>query len=245
MSPLAALKDLLGRTFQDEEGEAFTIELLPPCSEFEIESFAKTLPCPLPDEIRELLAFARGFFGGPAELVTFMGDEGLDDGLLCHAIAMSPDGLGNYWVVDLTPESTVWGPIYFWCHDPPVLTYQCADLTEYLIAVKRMCTSPQKNPIDDVSMVHTWTIWQTNPGLIPQPQAVASSDAVLSAFAATLESDWVICDLRAPKIGEGFSWGRGGADGNADRDGTRPIFAYRLPPKRSFWQRLGFGGSRG
>lgn len=244
MTPLAALKDLLDRTYLDEEGEPFTIELLPPCSDFEIENFAKSLPLPLPDEIRELLAFARGFFGGPVDLVAFMGDEGMEDGILCHPIWMTPDGMGNYWVVDLTPESKVWGPVYFWCHDPPVLVYQCASLTEYLKAVKRMCQSPESNPIDDVSLEATMHIWKTNPGLIAQADAVKSSDPVLRSFAETMNANWWICDLRNARPGDGFAWGRPGAGDELDRADYLPLFGYDMRPKPSLWKRLGFGGSR-
>src|SRR5689334_8432785 len=45
---------------------------------------------------------------------------------------MLPDGFGNFWVVDVDPETGVWGAVFFACHDPSVIVVQAPDLATFL-----------------------------------------------------------------------------------------------------------------
>jgi len=56
---------------------------------------------------------------------------------------------------------------------------------------------------------------------------MTSSDADLKTFAETLDESWHLIDLRSPKIGDGFSWGRYGAATVNKRFGEKRIFAYQ------------------
>lgn len=60
----------------------------------------------------------------------------LADRLPC--VDMAHDGFGNYWVADLTSRSTEWGPIYFACHDPPVVVFQSPNLSHFLAEVLKL-----------------------------------------------------------------------------------------------------------
>lgn len=232
MSPLEAFKRLLDREFlednEEEDGEEpYVFTPFPPCTEEEIELFASELSRPLPDDIRELLRFSRGFEGGPVDRIDFLGENTHGGQMLLYPLEIYPDGLGNAWMLDIDPAGMAWGPVYYWCHDPPVLIYQCADLTEFLLAIGQRAESPEDNPIDDVASGAAWNVWRNNPGLIPQAEAVVSSDEALRSFAERLGPGWWIFDFRNPKRGEGFSWGRREIEETASHD-ELSIFAYRL-----------------
>jgi cell wall assembly regulator SMI1 len=237
MSAFEALQALVGRTYRDEEGEPFELTFYPPCSKAEIAQFEARLPCPLPEDIREMLAFSRGFEGGPIERVEFLGEDGVPEHPFFCPIDIMPDGFGNAWVIDLTPDTKEFGPISFWCHDPPVFAYQCASLREFLVQIRRLCESPEDNPIEEVRANAVFELWGDNSHLISQPEAAESADGVLRAFAQTLGPDWRICDLRRAKTGDGFAWGHRDLE-EVKRHGTLPIFACQDKPKRSLIQRL-------
>ena len=52
-----------GTVFVDETGNQGTLRLLPPLTEQELSAFEITLPCALPEDMRELFRFGRGFGG--------------------------------------------------------------------------------------------------------------------------------------------------------------------------------------
>lgn len=235
MTPLDALRDLQSRKLV--EWDAFDkkvlpveLDLFPGMTEAEIDAFAATLPAPLPPDVRELLRVTRGM--SLRHEVDFMPDEGsLGCPGMPHALPIMGDGTGNYWIVDLMPDSKSWGPIYFWCHDAPVVIYQCANLAEFILAVAELHTLGRPSILRDYEE-QMWKVWGENRGLIPQPEAAAAPDPDLRTFAESLASDWLICDLRNPKPGDGFSWGRYQHDPEIRRAGNFPIFAYPKPPKK-------------
>jgi hypothetical protein len=237
MSPRQALPYLLDRPLVDRDGNVDTARLLPGLSPAEIDAFARRLPCPIPDEIRELLAFSRGV-DGVWEGIDFGGDEEFDDPDLFpggYVRRIMSDGQGNDWVLDLSPESKTWGPIYFASHDPPVLLYQAADLTEFLHQIAESYTPPYDGVLYGVWEDSICDVWMTNPDLLSQPDAVWAEDPALRRFAESLSSEWLIADLRQAKPGDGFSWGRyRGEMMEIRRDGLRPIFAYRMVPQTDF-----------
>lgn len=125
MKLIEIVKSAQTAALSDEDGYRVELELLPGLKAEEIEQFARSLPCPVSDELRELLAYCRGFAGAGVDVVDFTGRgfswESRD--IFPHAVPVASDGAGNFWVVDLTPESTAFGPVYFVCHDPPVILY--------------------------------------------------------------------------------------------------------------------------
>jgi hypothetical protein len=227
---LGIIRRAQASTLIDEDGHIVTLELLPGLSRAEMGDFARRVPCRVPEEIEELLGACGGVEGVidqvdfAGRLPTFEFETAFPDGL-----PLATDGFGNFWLVDLHPESTRWGPIYFVCHDAPVILYQSDSLEEFLVELFRMLEPPHESLIDDVHEDRLARVWRTNPGVLSYEQCLRSDDPVLSAFARELDDTFRIVDLRGARPGEGFSWGRYGPNTRIKRFRTHAVFAYQKP----------------
>jgi hypothetical protein len=231
MNPLIEfLKQTVGATFINRDGVSDEFKLLPRLSEQELASLCSNIPCPLPPDIRQLLQFARGFDGTWLEEVHFADPGGASEVLgeiFPHAISLAGDGAGNFWIVDLTKDSNSWGPIFFACHDAPVIVYQADNLLQFVQEVVRGGNRPWKSEVDDVSEHFTNLIWSDNPGVLSHSHCIHSADKDLKAFAESMDETWQVIDLRNPVMGDGFSWGRFGPGTAVKRCGDKRIFAYQ------------------
>ncbi|MGO8751801.1 MAG: SMI1/KNR4 family protein [Thermoguttaceae bacterium] len=220
----------------DEDGDQVSLELLPPLAGEEMASLQERLGQPLPDELRMILTFCSGIDGCLAGVdftgasMSFAQEEIFPNGL-----PIAADGFGNYWVLDLTPETTQVAPVFFACHDPPVILYQSADMASFLSEVCRTYTPPHKSLVDDVHEDRLFEVWRRNPGVVDQRSASSASDRVLRSFAARLPEHFQIVDLRSVDPGMGFSWGRYGPRTEVRRDGYERIFGYSKPPQIGFF----------
>jgi hypothetical protein len=214
------------------------MDLKPGLSEEELLQFAAQFPVPLPAEIRELLLHTRGFDFEPVQEVELLGNDGFEYlDAFPHGLPICGDGYGNFWVVDVNPESGAWAPIFYACHDPPVFAIQGATLEEFLQELFKLGRG-EPNAIDRVHQEAVFEIWESNPGLVPAPEARESADPDIRRFAADLPDNAHIADLRDLRAGSGFSWGRHGPTTDVKRDGPRLIFAVTPPERRGFFQRL-------
>lgn len=244
VTPLEIIRRAADAQLSTEDGEAVVLELHRGLSPEEIDALAQELPCPLPSEIRELLQGVGGFEGGAAEFVDFTGRSCSFEyqPAFPQGLPIAADGFGNFWVVDLLPSSRTWGPIYFACHDPPIILYQSPDLAHFLDELFKCNTPPYQSLVDDVREDRLLDVWGSNPDVCSHASALASDDDALREFAQSLDPSFAIIDLRAGKIGSGFAWGRYGPDTNVRRFGAAPVFAYRKPPtpakSRGFFARL-------
>lgn len=231
MAAVDTLRDARTRELVAEDGEPVRLHFDPPLSDDEVARFERTLPCPLPDDVRELLRFCRGFEGGAADFVDFTGARCnfSQEDVFPYGLPFAADGFGNFWVVDLVPDSKIWGPIYFACHDAPVILYQSPHLDHFLIELLKLSVPPHKGLVQDVHDDRLFQVWRKNPGIKTHPQCLESGDAILEAFARELDASYQIVDMRSADIGFGFSWGRYGPDTTIRRCGMLPIFAYRRP----------------
>jgi hypothetical protein len=230
VTPLEVIRQAQADTLIDEDGQVVTLELLPGLSQAELRDFARQVPCPVPQEITELLSACRGFYG-TIEQVEF---SGIDLGFAFEAIfpfglAIAADGWGNFWVVDLHPHSEYWGPIYFACHDAPMILYQADTVEEFLSELFKMFNPPHESLVDDVHEDRLARVWQSNPGVLSYEQCLQSEDPVLSAFTRELDDSFQIVDLRQAKPGDGFSWGRYGPRTVVKRYGAHAVYAYKKP----------------
>ena len=235
MSLVEIIQRALAGNLVDEDGRPEKIELLPALTEQELKAFDATLPVPLPSEVADLLLYCRGFDG--LVEVDFTG-ETLSfewESIFPYALPVASDGLGNFWVIDLQPKSVEWGPIYFACHDAPVILYQSATLARFLSELFLIFTPPFRSEVDDVHEDRLFDVWNKNPGVLSFAECRDSSDAALKGFASQLDESFQIIDLRGAVAGQGFSWGRYGAKTVVKRFGSLPIFAYQM--RRSFFQR--------
>jgi hypothetical protein len=191
--------------------------------------------------VRDLLAFCSGI-EGTLEQLDFTGRTLADafglDFLLPHAHPIAHDGCGNFWAVDLQPEAAAWGPIYYCCHDAPVLLVQAASVREFVSEVFRKYVPPHRSLIDDVHEDRLFAVWAKNPGVIAQGDAAVSADQEIRAFAAQLDARFELVDLRGAPVGMGLSWGRYGPRTDIRRFGSQPVFAYRPPDKIGLMEKL-------
>jgi hypothetical protein len=228
------LKQTEGAVYVDETGKEKALTLFPPLSEQELSAFQASLPCPLPEEMHELLRFASGFGGAACRLgkrfeieeVRFADVQGfgLED-VFPHAKELAVDGCGNSWIIDLTSESKTFAPIFFSCHDPPVIVYQTDSLLDFLREVVRGSNPPWESEIANVDRRLAGRIWDENPCAMSRSQCLANGDHELKTFAESLDETWEFIDLRTPKLGDGYSWGRYGSKTGNKRYGNKRIFA--------------------
>ena len=233
------LRGLNGKKLVDTDGEVTVIELAPPATADQIRQLESRLPAPLPDDIRDALRVTTGFEQGPLESFSLLDLEGFGlDEVFPDAYSLAHDGFGNYWVLDMLPGTREWGPVYFACHDPPVIAYQAPTVDAFVRDLVAMPPDDPRSPIDQVHEGAVNRIWRDHPGVITQRDALGSDDSVLREFAVTLPPDAMISDLRAAHMGDGFAWGRYGPRTTNLRCGTERIWAVVRPPHRSLLSRL-------
>jgi hypothetical protein len=230
VTPLEIIRRARADTLVDEDGHVVTLEFLPGLSCAELRDFAWRVPCRVPKEISELLGTCSGL-EGTIDQVDFTGmiPTFEFDAAFPFGLPLAADGFGNFWVVDLHPDSTGWGPIYFVCHDAPVILYQSDSLEGFLMELFRMFEPPHESLIDDVHEDRLARVWKTNPGVLSYEQCLRSVDPILSGFAHELDDSFQIIDLRGAKPGDGFSWGRYGPNTRIKRFRTHAVFAYQKP----------------
>jgi cell wall assembly regulator SMI1 len=237
------LRNAAGTRLVNKTGIRQEFRLLPPLTPKELRELEAAIPCPLPEEMRNLFAVTRGFECGQLGLVDLAGlpgGFGLEE--VCpHALSIAGDECGNFWVIDLTSESQTWGPIYYTGHDAPVFVYQTDSLAHFIAEALRGETAPWKSEIWDVQDKLSQRVWQSHPGVLSYEECAGSKDEDLRTFARSLETNYEFIDLRTPKLGDGFSWGRYGPWTVNKRFGEKRVFACQRKTKlerfKEFWRR--------
>lgn len=233
MDPLEAIRRAEAARLVTERGDEVDLELAPPLPPDEIDRVADDAGAPLPAELRTLLGRTAGIAGGPLESIDFTGRSlsfGAPD-TFPWGLPIAGDGFGNFWVVDLTPDAAETAPVFFACHDPPVILYQSGCIGDFLDEAFRMLVPPHASAVDDVHEDRLFNVWRENPGTLDHAAALAGDEG-LHAFATELDDRFTFVDLRSPPIGMGFSWGRYGPRTDVRRHGRERLFAYARPEKR-------------
>ncbi len=233
MDPTEEIRRALATELVEEDGDTVVLELAPGLSEEAIDALAREVSVPLPSELRRTLAYTAEI-DGVLETVDFTGRRaGFEAAeLFPSGLAIAHDGFGNHWVVDLTPDEAESAPVFFACHDAPVVLFQSPNLGHFLRETFRMYVPPHASLVDDVHEDRLFNVWRTNPGVIEHSTALASDDEDIRDFAAELDERFLLVDLRSPEIGMGFSWGRFGPDTEVRRRGYQRLFAYARPEKK-------------
>jgi len=96
------LKQTQGTIFVNEDGDETPFELLPPLTNEELRNLEARIPCPIPEDVRELLLFARGF-EGVLDRIDFSGVIGGFgfEVAFPYTVDIAADGFGNFWIVGL------------------------------------------------------------------------------------------------------------------------------------------------
>ena len=204
-----------------------------------IDAVELRLGAPLPSDLRTLLRECRGI-GGLEWEIDFTGSLSFEmDHVFPHGLPIVGDGAGNFWVVDCTAAAESEAAIFFACHDPPVMLWQCRGLATFLRELRRKFVSPEPSLLDDVYEDRLHRVWATNPGILSRSAALNASDDTLRVFATSLIDEWSIFDVRAAAPGMGFSWGRHGPRTRVRRHGETRVFACAAPePRPGFLSRL-------
>jgi hypothetical protein len=245
MTLASTLRSLHGRRLRDEDGKEHVLELLPPADEGDLARLTAGLPGRLPDDVREALLVSKGLAGGPLESFSLLDLEGFGlDEVFPHAYSIAHDGFGNFWVLDLLPDTVSWGPVFYACHDPPVIAWQAETIEGFLLDVVGMWEPGTRSPVRQMHDEAVHRIWRAEADLRQVSDAIASKDAILAEFAAALPATALIADLRHATAGEGFAWGRFGPRTEIRRAGREHLWAV-IPPERKpgLLQRL-FGRAR-
>lgn len=251
-SALELLKRLERSDFESSAGENRGLELLPPLTDDEFCRLETQIPCPIPDDARELFRYARGFrvqnplLHGAHRELSLVDLSGLDaefglEQIFPHALSIANDGCGNYWVIDLASDAKTWGPIFYACHDAPVVVYQSDSLTDFIEQAVKRSSPPAQSEMDRVHEVLAPRIWRENPNVMSFENSANSKDEDLKTFATALDASYEFIDLRTPKLGDGFSWGRYGPWTVNKRFGEKRLFAYKKKAKwdrfKQYWKR--------
>ncbi len=239
MTAIEHLKAAQPSELIDEDGERVALKLLPPLSAGQIDALQQQAGLPLPEELRSLLAFCSGL-EGCLDVIDFTGQSlaFAQEEVFPHGLPLAADGFGNFWVLDLTSQTTQVAPVFFASHDAPVILFQSPDLASFVAEVLRMFTPPYESLVNDVHDDRIFQVWRKNPGVVRQAEAAASADPVLRAFALGLPEHFQIVDLRRAGPGMGFSWGRHGPRTEIRRHGWERIFAYGKPPRTGLLARI-------
>jgi cell wall assembly regulator SMI1 len=210
---------------------ATTFEPAPPLSDGEIASLEAELGHRLPHDLRRLLEHTGAIAGAPLEL-DFTGrtmDIEVHE-LFPAGVPIAHDGAGNFWIVDTNPDDLADAPVFYACHDAPIVLYQSNDVGDFLHEVFRKLDG-EPSLVDDVHEDRLSRVWQESPGTIDHSSALAG-DPDLSAFATRLDDRWTFVDLRSPQVGMGFAWGRHGPRTEVRRHGYQRLVAYALPERK-------------
>ena len=247
MDPVQRLRDAADSgTLRDEDGHPVRLDLRPP---------------PGPDLVSGLRSrYAALGAAVPAELVRLLaltaGTEALLDldltgerhsievaELLPAGHPVAADGFGNFWLLDLTPDTGETAPVFFACHDAPVLLYQAPSLGDFLDQALGALEPGRDTTIDDVHEDRLFQVGRRAPHSMPWRAAMTSDDLALRDFAASLDAAWTVVDLRRREIGMGVAWGAHGPRTRLARHGWERIFGYAPPvrtQRRSIWSRMAF-----
>lgn len=227
-----ALRRLSGLRLRDLDGNEEMLELQPPATDVEVRALEARLPCPIPGDIRDALRVSKGLVNGPLESFSLVDLEGFGlEELLPCAYSIAHDGFGNYWVLDLLPDTTTWGPVFYVCHDPPVLAYQSPTIEQFLSDAIAMWQDAVRSSVELIHEDVVNQIWRDSPGVMTPAALHDSADPMLRAFATSLPPTALVVDLRHPALGQGFAWGRFGPQTIIRRAGQDRVWAL-IPPER-------------
>lgn len=222
-----------GRELVDVDGEVEVVSLQPPASPARIAEIERELGFALPRELADALAVTAGLDLLESVDLASVGRSPVE-ALFGWVLTIAGDGAGNFWVMELRPESATLGPIWFLCHDAPVLVYQSPDLATFVDDYLRFCAAPHDGPVSRVVKEAVRRV-ATQTSDIPRAALLDSQDEVLRAFARRLADGWFVRDLRRAGVGDGMPLERFGPGTPLARAGDEHVFAYG---SRTRWQRV-------
>ena len=234
------LKSLLNNTYVSEDGDSYKIGLLKGMTDGEIDNLAAGLPTGyIPNNVRELLRFARGFEFYGFEEITFdgVGQFGFEN-IFPSSVQLGHDGFGNFWILDVDSHGK-WGNVFYVCHDPAVVVKHSDNLSQFLQHIDEYGKDTENSNLNVIHEKTVYEIWQGNNGFIEVSEGRNSNDTTLKDFALTLADNFMIADLRNKPNQIGFAWGKFGPSiDKAVRYGDELIWGVEKPQKKGFFSKL-------
>lgn len=185
-----------------------------------------------PAGLRELVAFASGCHSPPNDheglrWVGPMESEYLQDCPDIPCMDIGHDGCGNAWVLLFDSRSQP-AQVLFACHDPALLLVAHACFEDF---VREWIEDPRclEEGVNEISK-------EARSQGITREQGLASNDAVIREFAASLDNQrWIIHDLR-----DGNRWFERDAIDVLRKHPDQLVFARIVleePPQQPWWKR--------
>jgi hypothetical protein len=238
------LKQAEGTVFVDRRGKRRPLNLYPPLANSELQELEAKCGFTYPSELRDLLLYSRGFevldpdspVDSPVDFSSETPFAFRMDEVFPHGMPIVCDHSGNHWVIDLLGDTSEDTTVFYGCHDPPVIVYQARSIGMFIREMLRLGNNPWRSDISEVHDEHVYKIWEHNRGTLTHADSL-NGDADLRAFAESLDHTYQFVDLRQAFVGDGFSWGRYGAETVCKRFGTKRIFAYQTR-KLNWFQRI-------
>ena len=240
MTVTEQLKFLLDETYVSEDGDEYKIELLPGLTDNEIDKLATGLPTgQIPNDVRELLKFTKGFEFYGIDEITFdgVGQFGFEN-IFPHSVQLGHDGFGNFWVLDVDSKGN-WGNVFYVCHDPAVVVKHSDNLSQFIKHIDEYGKDIGDSNLNVIHEKTVYDIWKNNNGFTEIIEARHSNDATLKNFSLTLADNFVVADLRGKSNKSGFAWGKFGPNlDKAIKCNDELIWAIEKPQKKSFFSKL-------
>jgi hypothetical protein len=225
--------DELEWTTRDRSDDVASVIPEPGLDAAAIDAVERRVSAPLPADLRGLLGVCHGLRGLEWE-IDFTGTLSFEmTEVFPHGMPIVGDHTGNFWVVDCTATPEAEAAVFYACHDPPVMLWQCRGMATFLRELRRKFASPERSSLDDMHDERVHRVWRTNPATLSRSAALDAPDDTLRAFADTLTDEWSIIDLRAATPGMGFSWGRCVYPTGLRRYGDQRLFACAAPKRRA------------
>src|SRR5687767_7909053 len=97
-----------------------------------IDAVERRIGARLPADLRTLVGACGGIDGLEWE-IDFAGGLSFEmDHVFPHGLPIVGDHVGNFWVVDCATTEEPEAPVFFACHDPPVMLWQCRGMATFL-----------------------------------------------------------------------------------------------------------------
>lgn len=210
MTNIEIIKRLKTSTYTDEDGEEYTLDFQPALTDEELMKLDTQFPSgKIPAELREILKETRGWEGFGLEVTYFDSiDEFGFQELVPHSVTVGQDGMGNYWVLEITSEGRC-GKIFYVCHDPAVLVIFCETLNEFLQIAEDFYKNPGENYLNEVHHEGVMDIWKSDPNTTDITEFRQKNPGLLK-FLFGFDDNSVVADLRYAGKKDGFAWGKYG-----------------------------------
>jgi cell wall assembly regulator SMI1 len=225
-----SLKEMVLRASADnlttKDGRPIFLQLGSGLTSEEIDNFQERLGVSIPAEIIDLLGITSGIEIKSLGYLDLLGNyEFSFEEAFPMGLPILKDNAGNFWIVDIHPDTGAWRAIYFVCHDPPVIVIQARTLEDFLDQIIQAFKPPHTNLLSYVQDEAVNQIYASSAYFIEPDQARRSPDVLLSTFANSLSNNCKLADLRHAQIGSGFNYGLYGPTTTVKRFGAEPIFA--------------------